>query len=382
MRPLSVLGLFFLGIALPAFAQKPVTIAQFEDILTADRDAPDGKLAGQLAQLELTERASATRLARWEADFRGKQTREALIGLADASSFLDLPSSDTPPDPPPDRDAERQMLSRLVDYAAKVIPTLPNFIATRDTVHFEDSPSVERIEASGAGTGSDYHTMRSENFSKGMTKYQPLHVTGKSSFPVTYRDGKEVGDLPEEKKSRRDTVAMGLTTSGEFGPILSVVLNDAFRSHMEWGYWQQESNGLAAVYRYAVPQEKSHYLVEFLSGSDWAHIYPAYRGEIALDPATGSVLRLTLVAAPAPPWETISVAIRVDYAPVVIGDRTYICPVKGVALSRMPAAAGAWSQSGLTPPLQTRLNDVAFTHYHLFRADARILGSNERIPPP
>lgn len=381
MRTLRLLAPVFLGMPLTAFALTPMTVAQLEQTLIADRDESDAKRAEQLAGFELTERVSAARLARWEADYRGKRTQEELVELADASSFLDLPPSEIPAMAAPDREAERQMLSRVIDYAAKVIPKLPNFLATRETIHFEDSPSLHRIEASGAGAGSNYHTMRTESFSTAMTPYEPLHITGRTSFPVAYRDGKEVDDLPGGKKARRETVEMGLTTSGEFGPILSVVLSDAFRSHMEWGYWEQGSNDLVAVYRYRVPQEKSHYLVEFLNGSEWAHNYPAYGGEIAIDPAAGSIMRLTVVSELAAPYLTTSVAIRVDYAPIAIGDRTYICPVKGVAFSRLPAESNAWSTSGLTPPLQTRLNDVTFTNYHLFRADVRIMGADEKSAP-
>ncbi len=272
---------------------------------------------------------------------------------------------------------KRVMLSRVIDYAAKVIPTLPDFMATRETIHFEDSPSHERIEASGAGSGSNYHTMRTENFSTDRTQYEPLHVTGKFKFPAAYRDGEEVDDLPGGKRTKRDDVrTIGLTTSGEFGPILAVVLKDAFHSHMEWGYWEQGSGGPVAVYRYAVPQTQSHYLLEFISGAEPVRVYPAYRGEIALDPATGSVLRLTLVGELSPPFAMVHVAVRVDYGPVAIGDRTYICPVKGVAFSRMPVAINPWDASGVAPPpLETRLNDIMFTNYHRFRADVRIVGS-------
>jgi hypothetical protein len=381
MRALPLSWVLLLGMLPPAFAQKPATIAQLEQVLATDREESDTKRAGQLVGFQLTERASAARLAQWETDFPGNHTREALIELADASSFLDLPAAEIPAAAPPDRNAERVMLSRTIDYAAKIIPTLPNFIATRETIHFEDSPAVQRIDASGAGAGSNYHTMRSETFSKGMTEYQPLHVTGRSSFAVTYRDGKEVDDPAEGSKAKRETVATGLTTSGEFGPILSIVLSDAFRSHMEWGYWERGSNGLVAVYRYAVPQEKSHYLVEFLTGSDWTHLDPAYRGEIAIEPATGSVVRVTVVAKLTAPYEGITIAIRVDYGPEVIGGRTYICPVKGVALSTLPTETGGWSGSGLTPPLETRLNDVTFTNYHRFRADVRIVGADEKTTP-
>jgi hypothetical protein len=65
----------------------------------------------------------------------------------------------------------------------------------------------------------------------------------------------------------------------------------------------------------------------------------------------------------------------VNYGPD-IGGRIYICPVKGVAISRLAAPDNSgWSESGLAPPLQTRLNDVTFPNYHRFRADVRIVGA-------
>jgi hypothetical protein len=364
MRQLALLSLFLLATLPPAFAARRLTVAQLEQELLADHGKSDAKLAGEFAGVELTERASASRLARWESDFPGPRTREALIELADTSSFLDLPPADIPPTAPPDREAERQMLSRTIDYASKTIRALPNFMATRETIHFEDTPShpvsdqfqVGRLNSVGAGDQTDY---------------RPLHVAGKSAVAVAYRDGHEVVDATTAKARSREP-DVGLTTFGEFGPILSVVLADAVRSHMEWGYWEQRANGLIAVFRYQVAQQQSHYLVSFQGGPDNGQTYPAYHGEIAIDPTAGSVLRLTVISDLAPPFQMIDTAIMVGYAPVVIGDKTYICPVRGVALSKMPVSGSTQTP----PPLQTRLNDVAFTEYHLFRADARIIPSN------
>jgi hypothetical protein len=375
MRPFALLSLLLLGILPPAFALKPVTVAQLEQLVSqnqgkSDQGKSDAKVAAQLADLQLTERASAAHLARWEVEFPGPRTREALIELADASSFLGLPASDIPAGPPPDREAHRQMLSRTVDYAARTLRSLPNFMATRETTHFEDTPPQQRTENAGSiASGATSSTLNSVNLATKTTEYQPLHSTGKSSVAVAYRDGQEVEDIPG-KTRKREAAAIGLTTSGEFGPILAVVLADAFRSHMEWGYWEQGANGPIAVYRYLVPQSQSHYLVEFPHGPDLIRTYPTYRGEIAIDSTTGSVLRLTAVADLAPPFQNIDVAILVEFAPVVIGERTYICPVKGVALSKMPVAGNN------SAAMQTRLNDVAFTRYHLFRADARIVTAN------
>jgi hypothetical protein len=352
MRQLALLSLFLLATLPPAFAARQLTVAQFEQLLSEEQDKSDAKIAHQLADLKLTERVSAARLARWKSDFPGSRTREALTLLADASSFLDLPAADLPDPVPPDQQAQNDMLVRTINYAVRTIPVLPDFMATRSTTHFEDTPLRQLFDED--------------------TVYRPLHATGRSSVPVIYRDGHEVEDIPATKARKHDT-DIGLTTSGEFGPILSVVLGDAFRNQMAWSHWEQGSAGQTAVFRYQVPLEHSHYLVKFPRGPDVVRVYPAYRGEITIDPATGNVLRLTAISDLAPPSQNIYVAILVEYAPVVIGDRTYICPVKGVALSKMPLFEG----DPATPsPLKIRLNDVVFTRYHRFRADARIISSN------
>jgi len=71
-------------------------------------------------------------------------------------------------------------------------------------------------------------------------------------------------------------------------------------------------------------------------------------------------------------------AIAVEYGPVSIGNKTPICPLKGVALSRMPILR-LWDP-GVTPsaPIyQTHLNDVAFSDYHLFHADVKVVPATD-----
>ena len=65
MRQLTVLSLLLLATLPPAFAARQLTVAQFEQLLFADHGESDAKLADQFAGVELTERASAARLARW-----------------------------------------------------------------------------------------------------------------------------------------------------------------------------------------------------------------------------------------------------------------------------------------------------------------------------
>ena len=353
-------------------AARPVTVAELEQLLAAAHGQSDGKVARELSDLALTERASSIRLARWEAEFPGRHCHEALTELADASAFLDLPAAEMPANAPPDEDAQKAMLAKTVEYVNTTVSRLPNFYATRRTEHFEDSPPRQTAGPLIAGRASALGGRGISADSSDQSAYEPMHSAGSSNVTVSYRDGYELRGSKRVDFSRMDQTP-GLNTAGEFGPILSVVLDGAMQSQPAWGHWEQTASGVAAVFRYSVRQGQSKYFVSLRRNGAIQTIFPAYHGEIAIDPAEGAVLRVTVVADFAPPYDQEVSSIMVEYGSVSIGGAPYICPVKSVALSRtsaFPSENGSHDQS---PPVQTRLNDVAFTGYHIFRAEARIL---------
>jgi hypothetical protein len=369
MRREWVMLFLVAGTACPLFAATQVTIAQLQQILDAERGKPDGKVAKQLSDFELTERVSSARLAQWLAEFPGGRTRETLTALADASAFLVLPAADIPSAPVPDATEQQQILSRAIGYAAKSLSRLPNFYAIRETTHFEDTPPQQTFVQSSASGSRWGRPASMENLPAGQSAYEPLHKTGTYSAEVRYRDGFEVNDPRGHKHP--DEEAAGLTTRGEFGPILFVVLRDCGNGKLLWSHWEQGAGGPGAVFAYYVPQTASHYMVQVPGAKSIRQVFPAYHGEIAIDPANGTILRVTVISDMAPPYQSVQASILVEYAPVTIGERTYICPVKGVALSKMPVDL---SDQGLrTSSVQTRLNEVEFREYHLFRGDARIV---------
>ena len=361
----------FLVLVPAAHAAKPVTVAQLEQILATDRGQSDRHVAGQLAGLTLTERLSAERLDRWESTFPGRRTQAALLLLADDSAFLPLPAADIANDPPPPLTEQGRIFGRVIEYASHTVHNLPNFLATRTTTHFE-APLGEVLEQSrnGAATGSIVPGLGTPNPLVESVNYLPLHLAARSSVPVAYRDGQEV-------RTAYTPSSLGLTTTGEFGQFLVIVISDAVHNRLSWGYWQRSPAGLVAVFRYQVPASGSHYGVVFrVAGEDVAS-HPAYHGEIAVDPDSGNIRRLSTVSEMEPPVQLIGSGMAVEYGPVVIGDRTYNCPLRGVAISKMPVMPGPGTPAAEDTPLQIRLNDVAFTGYHLFRAEARILSQEE-----
>ena len=378
MRRLALL-LLLAGFGSTAWAATQATVEQVELMLASAKNLPDAKLAAKVSELELTERASSARLGRWQDEFPGKHTREALLGLADASAFLDLPKADIADLAKPDPEARKQIFLRAIDYANTTIHKLPNFTARRSTTHFDDvSPMQKLFNEDIADQANGHESSLLPPSTWAANGSQPLRVREKSTIPVTYRDGLEVADAQAGNDKKTASRGIGLTTWGEFGPILSVIFGDVIHGKLYWGHWEQGAAGPIAIFRYAVPQEMSHYTVLYRAGDKPQT--PAYHGEIAVDPANGTILRVTLISELGAP-EALESSILVEYGSVTIGDANYTCPVRGVALSKVPGSTVELAKQNeinaattrVTIPRQTLVNDVSFTEYHVFRADVRVL---------
>jgi VWFA-related protein len=386
MRRLALL-LFLVGIGTPALAVKRVTVDQLQQILAEIHGKRDDEAARQLSNLELTERLTTAKLSLWEADLSGPQARLRLTNLARESVFLDPPREDLPVLPPPDLTEQRRIMALTVDYVTKTTHQLPNFYATRETTRFEDTPQ-------GYGPNRSF------------VPYQPLHAVSSSTATTNYRDGEEVADSSAGKKPQETT---GLNTTGEFGPILQTALLDGARSKLAWSHWERGAHGPEAVFGFEVPREKSHYQVTFccVSGGVANHVfqrYSGYHGEIVVDPATGAVLRLTLAADLKSETSMTRADIMVEYGEVKIDDKSYICPVRSVSTSVVPADTFRSSAAGIglgtllqAGELRTsqlsdldgsvvesvpgtskkQMNEVVFSQYHLFHADTRMLAATD-----
>ena len=350
---------------------KRLTVDQLEQMLGATH-AGDKELAQELFGLELTERMSSTKLSSWKARLPGERSRAALVALADRSAFLALPAKDIPTTATPDLAAQRQMLARTIDYLSKTIVKLPDFFATRTTVQYDEP------------------LKKDERAWKTVTSDQSLHPTATSHTTVTFRDGKDVVDAKARDVKRLNAHDRQLETWGTFGPILAVVFGDASAPHSvyKWSHWEQGIAGPEAVFRYAVPKNGSHFEVGFccLADPDGTVLFKqnaAYHGEVTVDPSSGAILRLTVIADMEPRLPMLSSSIMVDYSPVTIGEKNYICPTRSVTISRMRTVVlvREWGESfGVYGRFETILNDVAFGKYHLFRAESKILPGYTNAP--
>jgi hypothetical protein len=351
-----------------------VTVAQLEQALATAHGKPDAEVAKQLSGLELTERMNTAKLAELKADLPGDKAREKLVILADSSVFLAPPEAEILADPTPDPETARKMLTSIVNYVNAANRQLPNLLAERDTTGFEDRPRQDVQVATGIETMAA----------------MPLHLTGRSSVTVTYRDRKEVLDGKAVKVGEQ---IGGLATSGAFGPILGVAVGDALHGEITWSRWEQGANGKEAVFHYAVPREKSHFPVVFCCQYDGSRADTSpgmslfketvgYHGEIAFDPASGTVFRIT-IESELPQGDLVSKAsLMVEYTSVEIGGEKFICPVRSV--SNLTAfdgqLTGAYSKSRYRGPFKTYLNDIAFSQYRRFGTESRRVADSSLAP--
>ena len=413
MRRLILLGLMAVMV-LPAGAAKRITVAQLEQLLTAATAAhrADDAFAFQIALLELSERLTPATLGRIEAKLPlGPRTQLALHLLADQSAFLDPPASELPATPAPDAATQQRILGKARAYVVQTLPHLPDFIATRTTYRFNDSPQtlVENGWPARAG----------------------LHPVGSSTQEITFREDRLIPatDATVDTGATVDTAATSAqkatasasaqkpqkefgmrTLGGEFGPMLALVLIDTDKGTLAFSRWEQTPAGQLALYRFSVPKAASHYILNYCCLRDQATMgrgggggrgrgggggggqalnqpdagaqpylaKPGYHGSLSIDPATGSILRITVEADLHDRGPIALAENEVVYSAVSIGDRTYVRPIRSVAISQEQPASDP--RPGEQPLLL--LSETSYTNYHRLGTTVRILPEGNEPPAP
>ena len=337
----------------------------------------DAEIAVQIGTLEPSERISNATLDRLTKQFaRGPQATVALQLLADRSSFLELPAGELPQIPAPDATTQQKLLEMARKFALETLPRLPNMLATRTTYSFDDSP--RQLKKDGWPTKAG------------------LHLVDIAKTEVNVRNEREniaAATLPGSHQPK------GLVTWGEFGSALLMVQNDSAKGTTNWSHWEQFPAGPVAVFNYSVPQSASHYEIAMPaekitrteasdptmggggfspsigyirtdSGNDrLANARPGYHGSLWIDPATGTILRITLIAEIRGNSNLSRAATRVEYGTVEIAGKSFVCPTLSFALSDAPANPTTTMNGGTTE----WLNENLFADYHLFATTSRIV---------
>ena len=351
---------------------QPVSVRQLEELIANAHDTSGSELARQLDSMQLTERLSSEKLEVLEKSVHGKKAREAFEILADESVFLPPPADEILSTPAPDMAAQRQMILSTASYIKNTIPHLPDVFATRTTVQYHELPP------------------KPNETWKTALPVQSLHEGETATASVHVHDGRErVEDVSVKNASDKLGVEQ-LRTIGTFGPILATVLAAATSPHSElvWSRWEKSPDGALAVFRYRVTQETPYFTAEFCClPYDFDTVpfrKPApFHGEIAVDPSTGAIMRLTIQADL--PWRLPleHSDVMVEYRPVQKGARAFICPSRSVSVSRQRRTSQIheWGEDfKVYAPFETLLNEMRFEKYHIFGSTSRILPGYTEVP--
>jgi hypothetical protein len=351
---------------------QPISVARLQQELDAPvpphssmSDIPEARLQDatlslEIEHLQLSERLTSPTLAGILAQHTfGPQTQRSLSLLADRSALLDPPAGELPKRPPPDAAQQQHILEAARAFVFQTLSHLPNFFATRTTSQFFGIPP--------------------ELNKTGLPVHIGLHPRGTYSREITFRDGKELID-PMKTRSAPTLPQAGLESWGEFGPEPAVILMDVTSGTIAFHHWEQTPAGLAAVFRYSVAEPDSHYSVDYTcNGSNAFHAQPAYHGSLAIDPVSGAILRITLQADSKPDDPLSHVASVIEYGPVEIGGRSYICPLHSLAFSveevsvcfrDLKDQALVHNRTQVQPLI---LNRTTFSDYHHLASTHKIL---------
>jgi hypothetical protein len=369
----TIASVLFAAAALTAHAAERVTVEQLEQKLAAQQPPKVNKvlqavwedhLAESLGNLALTERLSDARLQRISQKLQpGGSCKQALQLLAYRSAFFAPPADELPTLPPPDAEAQKLMITAAGAKVLRNLKQLPNFFATRTTTHYSGVP---------ADMNTNSLVMRLGVFREGV-----------STREITFRGGEEVID-PMKANPGEPEMETGMESWGEFGPEPVMILMDALQGTIDYDHWEKMPTGLVAVFRYSVPRVRSHYDVHYKCPTNEAfQDTPPYHGSFSIDPATGALMRISLETESQPDDPITHIGSIIEYSPMEVGERSYICPVQSLVtmVEESSACAAKHHNPKMAQPI-LMINQTNFTDYHRLGSTSRLLDSNGNPPVP
>jgi hypothetical protein len=225
---------------------------------------------------------------------------------------------------------QQRMIDGIRQFAGRYLDNLPNFVCARVTEQYEAGKKPEHWKQRDTLTSRLVFNQGREN--------QTLElVNGKSVHPNRF-------------------VPRLLDTEGEFGILMSNVLDGETYAKISWNRWEDLRGRRLAVFEYEI--DLKHSTLSLGLGGLGRQMVP-YRGLIYADPSNGEVWRITNSPFNIPDSvATKSITTTIDYGSVDIGNRHFFLPV----------TASVWLDTGNN----NVLNKVSFRDYRKFEAESTI----------
>jgi hypothetical protein len=346
--------LVLLVAASPAWAVKKMTLEQLQTLLQSMQGTQksDTDVADELKEIELTEELTRSTMDSLASFIPGPLSNQQFYLLEARSAMLAPPAGDLPAKPAPDAAAQKALLDKAVDYAARTYAQLPHLTATKTTARFQDNLKPPDRADPGKVPDKVWRDARMANGS------QFIYYIGANEAKVESRNGAEIA--PNAKDPTRWGANGQIVLLGP-GPVLSTIVQDAQAAgKLNWLRWETVNGWQTAVFSFAVEKKKSHYTVNYCcfpdtdstgttgnrggegiasagrgtlqTNTSWSPHKETtpYHGEIFVDSSTGIIVRLVLLADFKPSNVIHQEDTRIDYGPAKVAEKPMILPLRTI----------------------------------------------------
>ncbi len=360
MKRLSWLLVVFALTATPSWCAKRISVGELRDMLASmHRDGKsDADVSTALKQIQLSEQLTRSTMNGLVGDVPGPLSTEQIYVLEARSADLAPPESDIPTTPALDAAAQQALLAKAASYVQGTYGQLPTLKATKTTLRFQDN--MEALSSSSGLVGGAKEVLTNPSFSNPATY---VRYIGSSDAPVALQHGTEQAEIDKKTKwGANGMIALQTAT-----PSLDTVFPAAQAGGaLHWLRWELVNGRPAAVFAFEVPKNKSKLDVavccfpdvsqagratfytattsaalggsgggggakgNFQTSTDWHQFKSVtpYHGELFIDPDSGIVVRMIVESELKPSDVVHRVDTRVDYAPVLVGGKTFVLPTK------------------------------------------------------
>jgi hypothetical protein len=379
MKRIGRIALLLL-VAVPAFpAAKKITVAELKDMLATmhAQNKSDEDVANALKQVVLSEELDRATMNAFSDQVPGKLSTEQIYVLEARSALLPPPPSAVPATPALDAAAQQAVLNKAASYASSIWGQLPDLTATKTTLRFQDNVEALADGSSMHGGSTD------SNVGLWVNPYNFIHYINSTDTEIAFDKGEE--RIPQDKTQwGRNKMIQSM----EPDPDPSTIFEEAKdNGDLKWERWELVNGKPAAVFSYNVPKKKSKMAVDvccfpqidqagiasftgqngtggtgsspgaaggargnFQTNTDWDHYKEknvGYHGEFFIDPDTGIIVRMNTIDEQKTSDMVHQLDTRVDYAPVMVGSKPLIVPVRSVMITEVvpngEAGAGGFS---------------------------------------
>jgi len=321
-------------------ANKKISVQQLKDLLVSLQQAKktDQEVADTLQQVDLSEELTGKTMSSMSTLIPGPLTGERIEIMEGQGAFLAPEPADLFAAPAPEVAVQKTILAKATDYAIKTYMQNPHLSVIKSSLRFQDE--------SKRSSDSGVHTFNLLNSS--------MKLIDKRLDPVETDKGIE---KPAASRAKTKWGLNGQISEGEPGPNLGAVLEEASSDgKIDWLRWQSIDGKQIAVFSFAVGKKRSHFDVSYccfpkteIQNVNFGGLTPGgiqsissfvpfrkvvgYHGELFIDPATGTIVRIITRAELKPTDFVFREEMRIDYGPVVVSGKEYVLPRASFTIS-------------------------------------------------